>query len=116
MARMASGKVGHLPLPRESARAAAPAGAAPGLHAVTMPATLADLPRTREQIRSLLATDREAEALAAAHELAALLPGRAEVLNDLGVLQARAGRLSEARQSFEQALRTHPVIATAYDN
>ncbi|MFM2120202.1 MAG: hypothetical protein RL722_1670, partial [Pseudomonadota bacterium] len=42
--------------------------------------------------------------------------GRAEVLNDLGVLQARAGRLSEARQSFEQALRTHPVIATAYDN
>lgn len=43
-------------------------------------------------------------------------PGNPEALIDLGVALARLGRLPEARQRFDQALRTSPVHALAHDN
>jgi len=48
--------------------------------------------------------------------IARLKPGFAMPINNLGVLQARLGRLEEARQSFEAALRLAPDYAEAREN
>ncbi len=43
-------------------------------------------------------------------------PGNPEALIDLGVALAQLGRLTEARQRFDEALRTSPAHALAHDN
>ncbi|MEY4748637.1 MAG: hypothetical protein RIQ60_851 [Pseudomonadota bacterium] len=58
----------------------------------------------------------DARALEAYARLAAEWPASAEVLNNIGVLQVRTGRLTDARQTFEQALRTSAPHAQAFDN
>ena len=39
-----------------------------------------------------------------------------EVQNNLGVMLAAKGRIDEARQAFEHALRNNPDYATAHEN
>lgn len=48
--------------------------------------------------------------------LIAELPQRPEPYNNLAALYASQGRMEEARELLEQAMRTHPAYATVYDN
>lgn len=70
----------------------------------------------REQAMALVAQQQDAQALALFEERARRQPTSPEALIDLGVALARMGRLSEARQRLDDALRTSPVHALAHDN
>lgn len=70
----------------------------------------------REQAIALVAQQQDAQALALFEERVRQQPGRPEALIDLGVALARMGRLAEARQRLDDALRTSPVHALAHDN
>ena len=70
----------------------------------------------REQAMTLVARQQDAQALALFEERARRQPDSPEALIDLGVALARMGRLSEARQRLDDALRTSPVHALAHDN
>ena len=70
----------------------------------------------REQAMALVARQQDAQALTLFEERARRLPDSPEALIDLGVALARMGRLSEARQRLDDALRTSPVHALAHDN
>ncbi|NCV63902.1 MAG: tetratricopeptide repeat protein [Betaproteobacteria bacterium] len=49
-------------------------------------------------------------------ELSREYPELAEVQNNLGVMLAAQGRMDEARQAFENALRNNPDYAIAHEN
>jgi Tfp pilus assembly protein PilF len=49
-------------------------------------------------------------------ELSREYPELAEVQNNLGVMLAAQGRIDEARQAFENALRNNPDYAIAHEN
>lgn len=70
----------------------------------------------REQAMALVAQQQEAQALALFEERVRRQPGNPQALVDLGVVLARLGRLPEARQRFDEALRTSPPHALAHDN
>lgn len=60
------------------------------------------------QASLLDAMDREAQALSAYQKAVAAKPASALILTNMGNLQRRLGRLSDARLSYEQALRLQP--------
>lgn len=83
-----------------------------------LPAAAADQPPERRfaQALAMVARHQDEQAMAAFEQLAREYPDRPEPLVNLGVLMARHGRLNEARQALERALRTSPPHALAYDN
>jgi tetratricopeptide (TPR) repeat protein len=70
----------------------------------------------RAQAMALVAQQQDAQALALFEARVQRQPGQAQALIDLGVVLARLGRLPEARQRFDEALRTSPLHALAHDN
>jgi tetratricopeptide (TPR) repeat protein len=88
---------------------------AASLMAGLMPMAQADDP-LRTQAMALVAQQQEAQALALFEARVRQQPDQPEGLIDLGVVLARLGRLSEARQRFDEALRTSKVHALAHDN
>ena len=66
--------------------------------------------------RLLEQLQRTDEAFDTYQELSREYPELPEVQNNLGVMQAAKGRLDEARQAFENALRNNPDYATAHEN
>jgi tetratricopeptide (TPR) repeat protein len=70
----------------------------------------------RAQAMALVAQQQEAQALPLFEARVQRQPGHAEALIDLGVALARLGRLTEARQRFDEALRTSHLHALAHDN
>ncbi|WP_338413267.1 L,D-transpeptidase family protein [uncultured Sphaerotilus sp.] len=70
----------------------------------------------REQAMALVAQQQDAQALPLFEERVRRQPGQAQALIDLGVVLARLGRLTEARQRFDEALRTSSIHALAHDN
>lgn len=70
----------------------------------------------REQAMVLVAQQQDAQALALFEERVQRQPGHPQALIDLGVALARLGRLTEARQRFDEALRTSSLHALAHDN
>lgn len=70
----------------------------------------------REQAMALVAQQQDAQALPLFEERVQRQPGHPQALIDLGVALARLGRLTEARQRFDEALRTSSPHALAHDN
>jgi Tfp pilus assembly protein PilF len=66
--------------------------------------------------RLLEQLQRTDEAFDTYQELSREYPELPEVQNNLGVMLAAKGRLAEARQAFENALRNNPDYATAHEN
>jgi len=70
----------------------------------------------REQAMALVAQQQDAQALPLFEERVRRQPGHPQALIDLEVALARLGRLTEARQRFDEALRTSSIHALAHDN
>lgn len=70
----------------------------------------------RAQAMELMDHQQEAQALPLFEARVQQRPGDPQVLIDLGVALARLGRLAEARQRFDEALRTSSIHALAHDN
>ncbi|MEX8494352.1 L,D-transpeptidase family protein [Sphaerotilus sp.] len=70
----------------------------------------------REQAMALVSQQQDAQALPLFEERVRRQPGNPQALIDLGVALARLGRLTEARQRFDEALRTSSIHALAHDN
>lgn len=66
--------------------------------------------------RLLEQLNRTDEAFDTYLDLSREYPELPEVLNNLGVMLAAKGRIDEARQAFEHALRNNPDYATAHEN
>ena len=69
-------------------------------------------------LRGLILTElgRPDEAISVFQQLTVDYPELAEPYNNLAVLQARAGRLDEARAALEMAVRMQPKNAMAFEN
>ena len=65
---------------------------------------------------ALAGMQRYDEAVALYRGLIDELPEQPEAYNNLARLYASQGRLEEARELLEQAMRTHPAYAAVYDN
>ncbi|MFM2065300.1 MAG: hypothetical protein RLZZ584_209 [Pseudomonadota bacterium] len=101
---------------------------APDASAAVLPATqpvdpvtqslqpASDLHERHRHAHQLVTQGRDAEALQAYQQLVEQQPDLTEALNNLGVLQVRAGQLTQARQTFEAALRSSNSHAVAFDN
>jgi len=70
----------------------------------------------RAQAMALVSQQQDAQALRLFEERVQRQPGHPQALIDLGVALARLGRLTEARQRFDEALRTSSIHALAHDN
>jgi tetratricopeptide (TPR) repeat protein len=70
----------------------------------------------RAQAMALVGQQQEAQALPLFEARVQRYPDDPQALIDLGVALARLGRLSEARQRFDEALRTSSIHALAHDN
>ena len=64
----------------------------------------------------LMDMDRDAQALAVFNELSQAYPELPDPLNNIALLQARAGQLEPARQSLQAALRNDPAHRAARVN
>jgi tetratricopeptide (TPR) repeat protein len=72
-------------------------------------------PRLRlTQAAQLLKAGRAAEAVAPLREAAALQPGNATILHDLGLACLESGRLPEAVEAFQQVVACHPRYTDAH--
>lgn len=69
-------------------------------------------------LKGLILTEmnRHAEAIKVFSDLTTDYPQLPEPYNNLAVLYAAQGQYERAKQSLEQAIRTHPSYATAYEN
>ncbi len=83
-------------------------------------AYLADNPKDAQGrfLKGLILTElnRYAEAIKVFSDLTTDYPQLPEPYNNLAVLYAAQGQYERARQSLEQAIRTHPSYATAHEN
>ncbi|MFN3594541.1 MAG: tetratricopeptide repeat protein [Thiobacillaceae bacterium] len=83
-------------------------------------AYLADNPKDAQGrfLKGLILTElnRHAEAIKVFSDLTIDYPQLPEPYNNLAVLYAAQGQYERAKQSLEQAIRTHPSYATAHEN